>query len=101
MTPAHLAQFAISLLAPVSLEMIIRKTRNGLYWGCLGILLLVIGKEFVYDIVIQHQRVWYDSGDAVYYLLGVAAAVIVVLTHHHYKRNKKKVKHTRKSKGKK
>lgn len=74
------AQFLASLLVPVTLETVIRKTRNGLYLGCLIILLFVIGKEFIYDVFVAHQHVLSDGGDSVYYLLGGASAIIVVLT---------------------
>lgn len=84
------AQFLAGLLVPVSLEMVVRKTRNGLYLGCLAVLAFVVGKEFIYDVLVEKQSILHDPGDSSFYLVGAAAAVIVVLAHH--KRKSKKAK---------
>jgi hypothetical protein len=97
------AQFLASLLIPVTLETIIRKSRRGFYLGCIAIVLFVIGKEFIYDVFIAHQHppfdILSDSGDSIYYLLGLSSALIVVLLHpknHHMKKSHTKKLHAKK-----
>ena len=92
-TLAHYAHFVIGLGAPIAVEKI-RKTKNGLYYGCYGILAFVIGKELIYDVFIKKQSLFADPQDSVFYLLGAIAAIIVVLAH----RKHKSIKNAKKGK---